>query len=196
MLGGSKYFPFLFDYCCGLGMTLGVGRGRLRLRFGCMGVAWDGDERVAKKSGGGKQETNGRSWWDLQEECALQRKMPTLREGVGIGQSQKDRRARRTRLHIQKKRAEKTTKANLTINHRVEISGNAKALSSMSNSSHHVDYDTREKRRKASMFLNDPELLITHAEASGMVRPVPRPPPISISIPSFYLSLSLDIWCI
>ncbi|KAJ4395071.1 hypothetical protein N0V85_006689 [Neurospora sp. IMI 360204] len=38
----------------------------------------------------------------------------------------------------------------------------------MSNSSHHVDYDTREKRRKASMFLNDPELLITHAEASGM----------------------------
>ncbi|KAK3484758.1 hypothetical protein B0T13DRAFT_520613 [Neurospora crassa] len=54
------------------------------------------------------------------------------------------------------------------VRRKVEISGNAKALSSMSNSNHHVDYDTREKRRKASMFLNDPELLITHAEASGM----------------------------
>ncbi|KAK3955557.1 hypothetical protein QBC32DRAFT_34753 [Pseudoneurospora amorphoporcata] len=55
------------------------------------------------------------------------------------------------------------------VRRKVEISGNAKAISSMSsNSNRHVDYDTLEKRRKASLFLNDPELLITHAEASGM----------------------------
>ena len=58
---------------------------------------------------------------------------------------------------------------------RVEISGNAKDLSRMPNSSHHIDYETRERRRKASMFLNDPELLITHAESTGMVRYSPAP---------------------
>ncbi|KAK3392654.1 hypothetical protein B0T20DRAFT_456101 [Sordaria brevicollis] len=51
------------------------------------------------------------------------------------------------------------------VRRRVEISGNAKLHGSMSN---HVDYATLEKRQKASMFLNDPELLITHAEATGM----------------------------
>lgn len=38
----------------------------------------------------------------------------------------------------------------------------------MSDSNRNVDYDTLEKRHKASTFLNDPELLITHAETSGM----------------------------
>ncbi|KAH7636049.1 hypothetical protein B0T09DRAFT_390973 [Sordaria sp. MPI-SDFR-AT-0083] len=54
------------------------------------------------------------------------------------------------------------------VRRKVEISGNAKAFSSMSASNHHVDYDVLEKRRIASMFLNDPELLVTHAESSGM----------------------------